>query len=308
MKGSAKAIENINYSFVPNHRETMRALAMANLTTDEFSVVIALLNQTNGYLREEDEISSTFWQSLTFMRRTSVHRVLKRLIAKNVISRDGNRYRANHPNQWSPDIFRAATVSRRAIKTAEEGMRREREPRHYAWLKELLKASPGGDGKKRLHAETVRLQAETVRLHTETFLSPGGDVLATTKERENTKENTKDIAAKKSRKGDSRIPMILKFISLELGQPIAFYGKAGAAIKRALDMGYSAEEFCNCWREMKQWGQWQGQWLPLHKVTENLGDFRAGTLQERRVSGTTRGVRPKPDQERRRPITRIPGD
>ena len=301
MKGSPKAIENINYSFVPNHRETMRALAMANLTTDEFSVVIALLNQTNGYLREEDEISSTFWQSLTFMRRTSVHRVLKRLIAKNIISRNGNRYKANHPNQWAPDVFRSPLVSRRAINTAEEALGREREPGHYAWLQELLKASPGGDGKKRLQAETVRLQAET-------FLSPGGDDLATTKERENTKENTKEITAKKSR-GDSRIPIILKFISLELGQPIAFYGKEGAAIKRALDMGYSPEQLYDCWRAMKKWEWWQGKWLPLAKVTENLGEFVAGTLQERRSSGREfHGVRPKPDQERRRPITRIPGD
>jgi len=57
--------EKIQYSFVPNHRETMMALARARLRSQEFRLVVALLNQTDGYLRDQDEISSTFWQAIT---------------------------------------------------------------------------------------------------------------------------------------------------------------------------------------------------------------------------------------------------
>jgi truncated hemoglobin YjbI len=66
-------VEKIQYSFVPNHRETMMALARARLTSQEFRLVVALLNQTEGYLRERDEISSTFWQAITLMSRHQTH-------------------------------------------------------------------------------------------------------------------------------------------------------------------------------------------------------------------------------------------
>ncbi|KKM11175.1 hypothetical protein LCGC14_1721220, partial [marine sediment metagenome] len=45
-------IDKIDYSFCPNHRETMMALARVKLSGQEWRMVTALLNQTDGYVRE----------------------------------------------------------------------------------------------------------------------------------------------------------------------------------------------------------------------------------------------------------------
>jgi hypothetical protein len=79
-------VEKIQYSFVPNHRETMLALARARLTSQEFRLVVALLNQTEGYLRERDEISSTFWQAITLMSRASIKHTLIRILPEALIA------------------------------------------------------------------------------------------------------------------------------------------------------------------------------------------------------------------------------
>jgi hypothetical protein len=57
----------------------MMALARARLSSQEFRLVVALLNQTDGYLRDSDEISSTFWQAITLMPRASINHTLIRI-------------------------------------------------------------------------------------------------------------------------------------------------------------------------------------------------------------------------------------
>lgn len=88
---------------------------------------------------------------------------------------------------------------------------------------------------------------------------------------------------------DPRVKEILGTISEKLGYEIPHYAKEGAAVKRALKMGFSPEQFIGCWDTIKEFSFWQGKWLPLAKVTENLGEFAAGRLKERREYGKERG-------------------
>jgi len=96
------------------------------------------------------------------------------------------------------------------------------------------------------------------------------------------KSTTSHRRSRRSPNGDPRIAEILKVIEAESGDPIASYGKEGAAIKRALSMNYSPEDFLGCWRLMRNFQFWQGQYLPLWKVTENLGFYVRGELKDGR--------------------------
>lgn len=143
-----QAQERIQYSFVPNHRETMQALALAKFSNQEFRVIIALLNQTDGYLREEDELSSSFWQALTFMGRQSIHATLGRLVSLGIITKNGRKYKVNHPNAWAPEVFKPQRITQRSLTMAQSLLTRERHPHHYRWLANLLKPSLTSDGLK----------------------------------------------------------------------------------------------------------------------------------------------------------------
>jgi len=78
---------------------------------------------------------------------------------------------------------------------------------------------------------------------------------------------------------DPRVKEVLSIIVNKTGHDIPSYAKEGAAVKRALAMGFTPEEFVGCWEKMKEFSFWQGKWLPLAKVTENLGEYRAGRLR-----------------------------
>jgi len=83
--------------------------------------------------------------------------------------------------------------------------------------------------------------------------------------------------------------------------PIPNYGKEGKAITRMLTRGFTREEILDCWRsKVSQRG---GEFVSMTWVNEDIGKkgVKAGEQQP------GKGVRPKPRQERRRPITRIPG-
>ena len=101
------------------------------------------------------------------------------------------------------------------------------------------------------------------------------------------------------------VKQVLDTVTEKLGYSIPFYAKEGKAVKRALKMGFTPDQFIACWDKMKMFSFWKGKWLPLAKVTENLGEFVAGRLEEANVG--QKRVRPKPDQARRRPITYISG-
>ena len=151
-------IDKIDYSFCPNHRETMMALARVNLSGQEWRMVTALLNQTDGYVREEDEISTSFWQTITLISRQNVGKVLTSLIEQGVINKEVREekayYRLKHPNDWPLEVFGPQQISKRALAQSRAFLvkTKAKERPQFAWLKRLLDTY---GSEKRIQSETV---------------------------------------------------------------------------------------------------------------------------------------------------------
>lgn len=113
---------------------------------------------------------------------------------------------------------------------------------------------------------------------------------------------TRDRPAKPSLpdKKTPGVKEVLDAVSRKAGYQIPSYAKEGAAVKRALRMGFGPDQFIACWEVMKTFAFWQGKWLPLAKVTENLGEFVAGRLRDS-------GRRPDVGQPAERQGLREPG-
>jgi len=84
--------------------------------------------------------------------------------------------------------------------------------------------------------------------------------------------------------------------------PIPSYGKEGSAIKRMLARGFTREEVTDCWKQKVDVRG--GEFVSMTWVNEDIG--KKGVKAGEQLPG--KGVRPKPTQERRRPITRIRGE
>lgn len=103
-----RTIDCIGYSFVPNHTATMDALARAKLSGREFRIVLFIMRQTNGYLREEDQISPGYFESKTGIDKAHLSNVLGRLKKLNIISVASANppfYSVNPPQRWDPAVF-----------------------------------------------------------------------------------------------------------------------------------------------------------------------------------------------------------
>lgn len=98
----------IQYSFVPNHTATMEALALSKLSGREFRIVLFIMRQTNGYLREEDEITPAYFERMTGISRTNIPHVLARLKRLRIISVAPGTpptYSVNPPQHWKKEVF-----------------------------------------------------------------------------------------------------------------------------------------------------------------------------------------------------------
>lgn len=88
----------------------------------------------------------------------------------------------------------------------------------------------------------------------------------------------------------SEVTQVLSFIKEKIGHEIPYPAKENTAVKRALSMDFTPDEIKGCWELMKGQQFWKDKWLPLAKVTENLGEYRSGRLGDgtktRRVKGS----------------------
>ena len=282
MKPRSQTRESIDYSFVPNHRATMYALARAKLTCQETRILLALMNQTNGYLRDKDKISTHFWQTITLMSAASINHTLNRLIKRGLIlmEREGDRvfYWVAAPNDWPPDVFAPQRITKKALKEAEELLSKEKKPEHYAWLKNLLKT---------LSNQTTLSKPDTNLVQPDnTLVQPDKD-LATKKPLESTKESTKEsmMEAKASSsmekgklrvKGDPQVCEVFLVLEKERGYKSPNYGGEGKAAKWMLGEGYSVEDIMGCWRAMKRSPFWMSQELSLMSVRNQIGQWVKG--------------------------------
>jgi len=103
-----RTIDCIGYSFVPNHTATMEALARVKLSGREFRIVLFIMRQTNGYLREEDQISPAFFELKTGIGKDHIPHVLARLQKLGIVTVIPGRpptYSVNPPQRWKPEVF-----------------------------------------------------------------------------------------------------------------------------------------------------------------------------------------------------------
>jgi len=301
--------ENIHYSFVPNHRETMEALARAKFTCQEFRMVLALLNRTDGRLEEEAELTSASWQALTLLSRQHVHSTLQGLLSLKVIGAEGRRYRVNHPNGWDPKVFRPQRLAGRAIETLRTTLQAEKEKHNFRWLSALLTSVPSHRRLARSSpATTVPQQGRLDRPAPATTAPeqgrppgpksvpgrgrkrpppgtvpslPGDGLGGTTggdeKRREISTPSGEGVVRRKGRTApDPRVREIQEAMGAEFGfpekteiDPIPTYGKEGRAIKRMLARGFTPERILAVWRGKVK--RRGGQFVSMVYVNEDIG-------------------------------------
>jgi phage replication O-like protein O len=101
----------IQYSFIPNHTATMEALARSRLSGREFRIVLLIMRQTNGYLREEDQITPAFFQKKTGIGKDHLPHVISKLQNLGIITTTpGNPpfYSVQPPQHWKAEAFTIA--------------------------------------------------------------------------------------------------------------------------------------------------------------------------------------------------------
>lgn len=251
-------LEN-GYTMLPN--EIIDHFRLLNLSSNDWRLLWVIIRLTYGYRRRVCKISNVHIARLTNLHRVVVSRSLKKLEKQNVIHRNGK------------------TIG------LQEDWERWVGPEQK--LTELL---PSEGESQNL---TIKVSKNANKKIAE-LLPPINEIVTfQTGLKENSKDNNKDNSPRK--RGDPRIREVLDIIEKKTGQPIPFYAKEGAAVKRALSMGFTQEQIVGCWETMKSFYFWQGKWLPLAKVTENLGEFASGRLREGSKSRRVDASRPTSD-------------
>ena len=105
---ATRTISYIPYSFVPNHTATIEALARSKLSGRQFRMVLFIMRQTDGYLRNEDRISPTFFARNTGISKGNVPRILASLKKLKIITILPGRpptYSVNPPGHWDRSVL-----------------------------------------------------------------------------------------------------------------------------------------------------------------------------------------------------------
>ena len=103
-----RTISYIPYSFVPNHTPTIEALACSRLSGREFRIVLFIMRQTDGSLRDEDQISPSFFARKTAIPKSHISHALARLKKLKIISVSPGHpptYSVNPPSRWDKASF-----------------------------------------------------------------------------------------------------------------------------------------------------------------------------------------------------------
>ncbi len=73
--------------------------------------------------------------------------------------------------------------------------------------------------------------------------------------------------------GNPAVDQVLSSIQQLWGQPIVHWGREAKEVKAALARGYKSEEIIQCWQASQQCSRWQGRWMPMSYLVEDLGEF-----------------------------------
>lgn len=256
-------LEN-GYTMLAN--EIIDAFTRLHLSGNEWRVLWVIIRKTYGFHKKVDKIANSQIIEATGLHKGVVSRSIKKLYAANVVFKNGKMLGFQKDYElWFELEHKGEKLTE--LQTTDT---------------KLTESSTPSAGEK-----LTELQPELTESLTKVNSS-----LDTQKKKET-------LQKERSPKGDHRIKEILYTIEQKLGQQIPFYAKEGAAVKRALNMGFTPEEILGCWETMRGFEFWQGKWLSLAKVTENLGEYKSGRLRDgankaRRVTGG----RPASDFER----------
>jgi len=245
-------LEN-GYTMLAN--EIVDQFPRLNLTSNDWRVLWVIIRKTYGFHKKVDRIANSQILDATGLHKSVVSRTIKKLHAANIIFKNGKIIGFQKDYEMWLGLAEKLTVSSTTGSKLAES------------------STPVSDDEK-----LTELQPELTESSTKV------DSPAVTQKIKYT------LQKKGSPKGDPRIKEILGTIEQKLGQQIPFYAKEGVAVKRALNMGFTPEEILGCWETMRSFEFWQGKWLPLAKVTENLGEYKSGRLRDgskkaRRVAG-----------------------
>lgn len=235
--------ESINYSFVPNHHETMQALARARLSGREFRLVILILNQTDGYLREQDTILPTFFQERTGISRAHLSNALARLRQWNIITQQKHTFKVNFPLHWAPEAFTYSPKTVNSPKTVSHS------PKTVNPLTE--------NGEKQIHSKDNTKDNSSKENKGPV---PGPDQQAPPSK-----------ALKSS--ADPRVTEIMKTLEKERGWISPAYAAEASAIKWMLCHNFPPEDILACWRAMASDPWWQDKALRMMSVKNQIGNW-----------------------------------
>ncbi len=257
MRKGQTSIQSINYSFVPNHQETMEALARTALTGRQIRLIILIMNQTDGYLREEDHLGPKFLVEKTGITKEHCYHVLADLKAMNIVASPGpGIFKVNPPKLW--------------------------------------KKTGAADGTTAAHGTSlVPPMAPTGAAHG-TKMNDSKDNLLKTTTKDNLEGVNPSTPGTTERKaeGDPRVQETALALEKERGYRSPLWAAEAKAIKWMLGQSRSPEDILACWRAMKRDPWWASRELLLMSVQKEIGQWVSGGKKEdafeRRTNGAVR--------------------
>jgi len=120
--------------------------------------------------------------------------------------------------------------------------------------------------------DSIPTDNKVLSVETITTVCRDNKLLSVETDNKENKETYKENIKEKT--GDSRIPFILKLISLKQGYQWANYPQESSGVKKCLKLGYTPEEICGCWEWLKEQEFWQEKPLSMQTVAKNIGEYR----------------------------------
>ena len=247
----------------------MEALVRCRLSGKEIRAVLFIMNQTDGYLREEDTIKPAFWEERANIPKSNLSHTLARLRDWKVISQQKYSFKVNPPRDWDPQAFIKAPQTANSSKMTKPKL---------VEIDEAL-----------VEIDEALVEIDEKQLCTKRQPSKRQP----SKRQRTSKGNLPTISFEHP---DPQVTEIRKALEERLGYPSAHIARDQAEIKRALKLGYTKDQILDCWEKMKSFEFWQGKELPWAKVVDNLGEFVAGRLREYH-NGRTRRVEARTNPE-----------
>ena len=269
---------------------------MAKLSGREFRVVIAIMNETDGRLREENAISPAYWEKVTGVDSSNIRRLLASLKGLGIVTsrREGRQvlYRVQPPSLWDKSVKNDALKKsqkvrrKRRAKCVEndaqlpENPRSERvendansEANQSPLNNSFLEGSPPSSSKKRVPAPSKKKgkissskKRKTPDSRIKVIMDEMGSYFGF-----HPKKTATDV------RGGEPVPALKE---IEARDPIPSPGKEGKFISKMLARGFSPEEILGCWKAKVDQRR---EFVSMVWVNEDIGKPRrpeGGRLRE----------------------------